>query len=73
MAKRRKVGNVLALYLLSLLAQQPMYPYEMAQTLRERGKEKSFPINWVHRGGGHGPRGPATRADHLPDHRGRPG
>jgi DNA-binding PadR family transcriptional regulator len=46
MAKRRKVGNLLALYLLSLLAQQPMYPYEMAQTLRDRGKDKSFPINW---------------------------
>jgi DNA-binding PadR family transcriptional regulator len=46
MAKRRKVGNLLALYLLSLLAQQPMYPYEMAQFLRERGKDKSFPINW---------------------------
>jgi DNA-binding PadR family transcriptional regulator len=46
MAKRRKVGNLLALYLLSLLAQQPMYPYEMAQMLRERGKDKNFPINW---------------------------
>ena len=46
MAKRRKVGNLLALYLLSLLAQAPMYPYEMAQTMRERGKDKNFPINW---------------------------
>ena len=46
MAKRRKVGNLLALYLLSLLAQQPMYPYEMAQTLRSRGKDKNFKINW---------------------------
>ena len=46
MAKRRKVGNLLALYLLSLLAQQPMYPYEMAQMLRDRGKDKNFPINW---------------------------
>ena len=46
MAKRRKVGNLLALYLLSLLAQQPMYPYEMAQTLRARGKEQNFAINW---------------------------
>ena len=43
MAKRRKVGNLLAL---SLLSQQPMYPYEMAQTLRFRGKDKNFPINW---------------------------
>lgn len=46
MAKRRKVGNLLALSLLSLLAQQPMYPYEMAQTLRARGKDKNFNINW---------------------------
>jgi DNA-binding PadR family transcriptional regulator len=46
MAKRRKVGNLLALALLSLLAQRPMYPYEMAQTLRARGKEKAIKINW---------------------------
>jgi DNA-binding PadR family transcriptional regulator len=45
-AKRRKVGNLLALSLLSLLAQRPMYPYEMAQTLRARGKEQTFKINW---------------------------
>jgi len=44
--KRRKVGNLLALSLLSLLAQQPMYPYEMAQTLRLRGKDQNFTINW---------------------------
>ena len=46
MAKRRKVGNLLALSLLSLLAQRPMYPYEMAQTLRARGKDQNFKINW---------------------------
>jgi DNA-binding PadR family transcriptional regulator len=45
-AKRRKVGNLLALSLLSLLAQRPMYPYEMAQTLRSRGKEQNFKLNW---------------------------
>jgi DNA-binding PadR family transcriptional regulator len=45
-AKRRKVGNLLALSLLSLLAQRPMYPYEMAQTLRARGKEQNFKLNW---------------------------
>jgi DNA-binding PadR family transcriptional regulator len=45
-AKRRKVGNLLALSLLSLLAQRPMYPYEMAQTLRARGKDQNFKINW---------------------------
>ena len=46
MAKRRKVGNLLALALLSLLAQRSMYPYEMAQTLRARGKEAAIKINW---------------------------
>jgi len=45
-AKRRKVGNLLALALLSLLVQQPMYPYEMAQTLRARGKDRTIRINW---------------------------
>ena len=87
MAKRRKVGNLLALSLLSLLAQRPMYPYEMAQTLRARGKEQNFKINWgslytvvaeprearLHRGGRHRPRGPSAGAHHLPDHRARPG
>jgi DNA-binding PadR family transcriptional regulator len=46
MAKRRKVSNLLALSLLTLLTQQPMYPYEMAATLRERGKDQSIKINW---------------------------
>jgi DNA-binding PadR family transcriptional regulator len=47
MAKRRKVSNLLALTLLSMLSpREPMYPYEMAQTLRRRGKEKSVKINW---------------------------
>jgi DNA-binding PadR family transcriptional regulator len=45
-AKRRKVANLLALALLSLLAQRSMYPYEMAQTLRARGKEQAIKINW---------------------------
>ncbi|MBO0805737.1 MAG: PadR family transcriptional regulator [Nocardiopsaceae bacterium] len=47
MAKRRKVGNLLALGLLSLLSvSEPMYPYEMAQTLRARSKDQSIRINW---------------------------
>ena len=47
MAQRRKVGNLLALGLLSMLSVgEPMYPYEMAQTLRTRGKEQSIKINW---------------------------
>ena len=46
MAKRRKINNLLALALLTLLAQRPMYPYEMAATLRHRGKDQSIKINW---------------------------
>ena len=87
MAKRRKVGNLLALYLLSLLAQQPMYPYEMAQFLRERGKDKNFPINWGSlytvvanlakygfiEEAGTVREGRQPERDHLPDHRPGPG
>src|SRR5438270_10577571 len=46
MAKRRMVGNLLALPLLSVLMQRPMYPYEMAAKLREYGKDQAIKINW---------------------------
>ena len=46
MARRRKVSNLLALTLLNMLMQRPMYPYEMASTLRERGKDQAIKINW---------------------------
>ena len=46
MARRRKVGNLLALSLLTLLTERPMYPYEMASMLRGRGKENAIKINW---------------------------
>jgi DNA-binding PadR family transcriptional regulator len=46
MAKRRKISNLLALALLTLLTERPMYPYEMATTLRERGKDEAIKINW---------------------------
>ena len=46
MAKRRKISNLLALSLLTLLTERPMYPYEMAAVLRERGKDQSRKINW---------------------------
>jgi DNA-binding PadR family transcriptional regulator len=46
MAKRRKITNLLALALLTLLMERPMYPYEMAATLRHRGKDESIKINW---------------------------
>jgi len=46
MARRRKVSNLLALSLLTLLTERPMYPYEMASKLRERGKDNAIKINW---------------------------
>ena len=46
MAKRRKVGNLLALALLAGLREKPIHPYEMATLLRERGKEFSIKIQW---------------------------
>jgi DNA-binding PadR family transcriptional regulator len=46
MARRRKVNNLLALSLLTLLMERPMYPYEMASMLRERGKDNAIMINW---------------------------
>ncbi|MFC4907455.1 PadR family transcriptional regulator [Actinomadura gamaensis] len=46
MAKRRKVANLLALPVLSTLSERPMYPYEIASTLRRRGKDASVKINW---------------------------
>jgi DNA-binding PadR family transcriptional regulator len=46
MPKRRKISNLLALSLLTLLTERPMYPYEMAATLRQRGKEEAIKINW---------------------------
>jgi DNA-binding PadR family transcriptional regulator len=46
MAKRRKVGNLLALALLTGLVEKPMHPYEMATQLRERGKDASIKIQW---------------------------
>jgi DNA-binding PadR family transcriptional regulator len=45
-AKRRKVGNLLALALLTGLVERPMHPYEMATLLKERGKDASIKIQW---------------------------
>jgi DNA-binding PadR family transcriptional regulator len=44
--EKRKVANPLGLALLALLAERPMHPYEMAATLRNRGKEYSIRINY---------------------------
>ncbi|MDT5024188.1 MAG: hypothetical protein QOE61_614 [Micromonosporaceae bacterium] len=46
MARRRRVGNLLALAVLSTLIQRPMHPYEMASLLRARGKEQDMKIKW---------------------------
>lgn len=45
MAKRRKVGNLLALAVLSYLSQGPMHPYELGRTLRDHGDERSIKFN----------------------------
>ena len=45
MAKKRKVGNLLALAVLSYLSQRPMHPYEMSRTLREHGDARSIKFN----------------------------
>ncbi|MGV9565649.1 PadR family transcriptional regulator [Streptomyces sp. NPDC003480] len=44
--KRRKLGNPLALAVMVLLTERPMHPYEIAQTLRRRGKDTSLKINY---------------------------
>jgi DNA-binding PadR family transcriptional regulator len=46
MAKRRRVGNLLALAVLATVVQRPMHPYEMASMLRERGKDQDMKIKW---------------------------
>lgn len=46
MAKRRKVGSLLALPVLSALAERPMYPYQIAALLKGRGKDHAVKINW---------------------------
>src|SRR5262249_5447045 len=44
--KRRKVGNLLALPLLTAFLERPMHPYEVATMLRERGKDQDVKFNW---------------------------
>lgn len=46
MAKRRRVNNLLALAVLSVVVERPMHPYEMASLLRARGKEQDMRIKW---------------------------
>jgi DNA-binding PadR family transcriptional regulator len=46
MAKRRRVGNLMGLAVLSSVVFRPMHPYEMASTLRGWGKDRDFEIKW---------------------------
>ena len=43
---KRKVSNPLALAVLACLFEHPMHPYEIATTLRERGKDQSIKLNY---------------------------
>ncbi|MEY9875324.1 DNA-binding PadR family transcriptional regulator [Streptacidiphilus sp. MAP12-33] len=43
---KRKLSNPLALAVLSMCAETPRHPYEMAQVLRQRGKQASIKINF---------------------------
>jgi DNA-binding PadR family transcriptional regulator len=45
MAKQRKVGNLLALAVLSYLTQGPMHPYELSRTLRDNDDVRSIKFN----------------------------
>jgi DNA-binding PadR family transcriptional regulator len=42
----RATSNPLALAVLACLFERPMHPYEMASTMRERGKEQSIKLNY---------------------------
>lgn len=46
MPKRRKVGNLMALAILSVVVHRPMHPYEMAAALRGWGKDRDMAIKW---------------------------
>lgn len=46
MTTKRKIQNPLALAVLACLIEHPMHPYEMATTMRERGKDQSIKLNY---------------------------
>ncbi|MFE3445241.1 PadR family transcriptional regulator [Nocardia sp. NPDC059180] len=46
MAAKRKVGNLLAVAVLSVIIERPMHRYEIASTLRDRGKDRDMAIKW---------------------------
>ncbi|WP_433607694.1 PadR family transcriptional regulator [Dactylosporangium sp. CA-139114] len=43
--KRRQVGNLLGLAVLSYLSRAPMHPYELSKTLRNHGDARSIKFN----------------------------
>lgn len=43
---RSSLSNPLALAVLATLSEEPMHPYRVTTTLRERGKEHSIRLNW---------------------------
>lgn len=45
MAKKRKVGNLLAIAVLCYLTEKSMHPYELGQMLRERDDARSIKFN----------------------------
>jgi DNA-binding PadR family transcriptional regulator len=46
MATKRKVNNLLALAVLSVIVERPMHRYEIASMLRARGKDRDMDIKW---------------------------
>ncbi|MGW5312475.1 PadR family transcriptional regulator [Nocardia thailandica] len=46
MATKRKVNNLLALAVLSVIVERPMHRYEIAATLKDRGKDRDMDIKW---------------------------
>lgn len=46
MATKRKVNNLLALAVLAVLVERPMHRYEIATTIRERGKDRDMDVKW---------------------------
>lgn len=46
MAKKRKVGNLLALAVLAVMQDESMHRYQIAARLREYGKDQDMDIKW---------------------------
>jgi len=44
--RRSSISNPLALAVLACLHERPMHPYEMATTMRERGKDQNIKLNY---------------------------